>query len=52
MLKRELKLLEAIAHHEAGHAVVAIRNNLTFGSVTIKPDADGRLVLLGHKRTF
>ena len=33
-----------VAHHEAGHAILAIKLDVTFGRVTIAPNADS----LGH----
>ena len=42
MKRREL--LERVAHHEAGHAVVAWRLGVGFKSITVAPGADS----LGH----
>ena len=44
MRSRELLRLNATAYHEAGHAIAAWRNYLTFKYVTIKPEAGS----LGH----
>lgn len=46
--ERALRRLTALAYHEAGHAVVAVRLNHRLGRVTIRPDRDGPV--LGRAR--
>ena len=52
MRKRELKILQAIAHHEAGHAVVGwvLDPQIRPGKVTII-GGDGNLGFAEHSRS-
>jgi hypothetical protein len=43
-VERARRRLTALAYHEAGHAVVAVRLGHRLGPVTIRPDRDGQFL--------